>query len=104
MLQKKMVPLDEYNNVVRQLLLDKTISLDTSHLLSLLYTQVQDPVIALAKLIKQNLAMTQQTMHSQITNWVKTGLLKQEDDEYIMSLSQGADGVKVNGKLMTPAR
>lgn len=100
-LQKQMVSLDEYNQAVRQLLLDKSISLETSHLLSLLYTQVQAPAMKLAKLLEQNRETTQSNMHAQIANMIKAGYIKQENNDYIMTLSQDVGGVKINQKLIS---
>ena len=100
-LQKKMISLDEYNKVIRKLLLEKSISLETSHMLSYLYAQVKNPAIMVANLINDNSQKTQDNMHAQITNWLKNGYIKQENNDYVISLSQGAKGVKINEKLIS---
>ena len=101
LLQKKMVSLEEYNAATRQLLLEKSITLETSHMLIYWYSQVENSITILSNMAKESKKTIQSLMHAQITHMIDEGYIKLENNEYVMSLSQDEKGVKVNEKLVS---
>lgn len=100
-LQKQMVSMDNYSDELSKLLLEKSISLETNHILILSYAEVQNPLFKLNSLIKQNQDNAQQGLQSQLVDWIKRGYVKQEQNNYIVSIYQGQNGIKINEKLIS---
>lgn len=99
-LQKKMVSVEEYNKEIQILLLGKSIKLWTSYYLSYLYAEMQGPLMTFTALMKQNQKATQQGMRGQLAEWLKAGYIKQEKNDYVVSILQGKSGVKINEKML----
>lgn len=99
-LQNEMIPLDEYNQEIQKLVLNKTISLDTSYKLSLLYTMVKMPLTLFKLAIKENQEATRQGLQGQLLEWLKDGYIKQDEEDYVVSILQEKSGIKVNEKSL----
>ena len=96
-LQKQLVPIDRYANEIRDLLLTKQISLETSYLLYWRYMPVQRLMSFLENQFFQAEEKMQKQMRTQLNEWIKNHYIKQDKNNYTVFFERTRENIKMNG-------
>lgn len=97
-LQRNDEPLEEYFAVIKKLYLDRQISRQLSYMLFWQYVAVKHQVKMLDQAFDIDQQIVKQQMQAQITQWIKDGYIKQEKNDYVISVQKDSGSIKVNGK------
>jgi uncharacterized protein YdgA (DUF945 family) len=100
LLQKNTVTLDEYRNQLTKLFLNRSISRETDYRLFLQYLEVQRPLLVLLQTVQKQKEETLQGMRAQWNDWIKQGYIKENKDDYIITMKQADGSLKVNNKAV----
>jgi hypothetical protein len=100
-LQKLNVSVQDYNVMIKKLLLKKVISQETSHVLLYLYTQGQAPLESIRLLLQRNQQRVRQSMLLQLKAWIQSGYVKQQHNDYIVSFVQQKKRIKINEQWLS---
>lgn len=87
-LQKQVVPMEDYLFAIKQLLLEKNISLTTSYQLGLQYGEIERPFRLLNLQMQQNQAEVAADAQTFLAQGLKKGYIKQDAENYRMTLKQ----------------
>jgi len=85
LLQKANVSMTDYAAAIKELLLNKIISRETSHMLLYLYAEGQAPIDSIRLVLKRNQEKVIQSMSSQLEKWIKAGYIQEQQNNYIVS-------------------
>lgn len=86
----------DYGITIKELWLNKIISHETSYILLYLYTESQAPLDYVRFLLEQNQQKIAQSMILQLDNWIKSGYIQQQQNDYIVSFVQQKNHMKFN--------
>lgn len=96
LLQKANVSTLDYAAAIKELLLNKIISRETSYMLLYLYTEGQAPLDSIRFLLQRNQQKVIQSMSLQLEKWIKSGYIQQQQNDYIVSFVRQKNSVKFN--------
>jgi hypothetical protein len=101
-LQKSNASSKDYAAAVKNLWISKSISQETSYILLYLYSQVQAPLESMKFLLQKNQHEAAKEISVQFKHWIDAGYIKEENDNYIISLKKTQKGISINEKLLSP--
>ncbi len=96
-MQRKFVPLEQYAAYVKELFLERKITLVASYYLYLLYAEVMQPYEFLEHKVDEYQKVTAQDMQDQLMDFLKEGYLTEDKDNYSLSLIWSPDKIVANG-------
>lgn len=85
-LQKTNVSTLNYAAAIKELLLNRIITRETSHMLLYLYTEGQAPLDSIRFLLQRNQQKVMESMSSQLEEWIKSGHIQQQQNDYVVSV------------------
>lgn len=99
-LQKMNTATLDYDAIIKELLLNKVITGETSHMLLYLYAQKQAPLDSIRFLLQRNQKRVVDDMSLQLESWIKSGYIEQQQNDYVISFAQKKNRIKVNEKWL----
>jgi uncharacterized protein YdgA (DUF945 family) len=97
LLQKTNVSTLNYAAAVKELLLNRIISRETSYMLLYLYTEGQAPLDSIRFLLQRNKQKVIQSMSLQLEEWIKSGYIQQQQNDYVISFVRQKNHTTFNG-------
>lgn len=99
MVQKR-VPMSDYFDQVKNLVLSKIITRDTSYLLDWQYSILSSQSKLMKQILEQYNDATNQQLHMELENLIKQGFIIKDKDDFIFSLTREEGVVKLNGHAL----
>ncbi len=99
-LQKNMASLDSYKKEITKLYLNKNITRETSYQLFSAYLEVERPLIAIVNDIQSNQTVISQSMRKQWDDWIQEGYIKEDKEDYLISIIQQKGTIKISDKAI----
>lgn len=101
LLQKNNVSTLNYAAAVKELLLNRIISRETSHMLLYLYTEGQAPLDSIRFLLQRNKQKVMESMSVQLNEWIKSGYIEQQQNDYVISFVREKNHTTINARTFS---